>query len=249
MKSPCDTALVHPRRKAGQAKLGKSARAVLLTRSDIEKLMPYLRLSEAAKQLGLSATTVKKVCRKLGIRHWNTTSFREDCDDGRNDVSAPLPVADVMHIDQVTSPMKLESDSTPTASQSFFDNGRAFTWPPHSHTSEQASCMSSGSVVASGSGLDFSYTTSTAAAQQRASVATPAFSRSASASSSTDSGWSESTDGGEGRSGAVRQDAAPSCMPDAVSSDVECTPVDDDFVNIARCNPALSLYPVAHPKP
>jgi len=231
LKSPVDIALVHPRRKAGQAKLGKGTRAVLLTRSDIEKLMPHHRLSEASKQLGLSVTTVKKVSRKLGIRQWNNRSSREDLDDGRsppplafNGVSAPLPVTEsaplpvralachLMHIDRATAPMKFESTSSPAASQSFLTNGRAFAWPAHSHTSEQssalrdatllssstgvhieqASFMASGSGVASGSGLAFSYTTSTAAAQHaaaqhvtaaaqplphNASAAPPAFSR------------------------------------------------------------------------
>ncbi|KAJ1464780.1 hypothetical protein T484DRAFT_1649135, partial [Baffinella frigidus] len=66
MKSPVDTALVHPRRKAGQAKLGRGALAIIVSKSDVEQLM-HLRLSEASKQLGLSATTLKKVCRTLGI--------------------------------------------------------------------------------------------------------------------------------------------------------------------------------------
>ena len=81
-----------------------------------------------------------------------------------------------------------------------------------------------------------------------ASAAPPAYSRSASASSSTDSGWSESMDDGEGRTGGG-EDAASSCMPDAGSSDMECTPVDDDFVSIARCDPPLSLDPVANDPP
>jgi len=245
MKSPVDIALVHPRRKAGEAKLGKGTRPMMLTRSDIEKLMPHLRLSEASKQLGLSPTTVKKVCRKLGIDKWNNSpSFRGDGDDGRspfspdafNGVSAPLPVVDV-------------SASSLAASQSFLDNGRTFAWLAHSHTIEQASCMAPGSGVASGSGLGFMHTTSTAAAQLRVSVATPACPRSASALSSMDSGWSESTDGGDGLTGgldAIRKDATPSCMPAALSSDMEC---DDDFVSIARCDPPLSPPPVADPRP
>ena len=54
---------------------------------------------------------------------------------------------------------------------------------------------------------------------------------------------------GTGGLDAIGKDAAPSCMPDAVSSDMECTPVDDDFVSIARCDPPSSLHPVANPEP
>jgi len=71
VESPVGTALVHPRRKGGQAKLGRGGRqAVHLTKSDLEKLM-HLRLPEASRQLGLSTTTVKKVCRTLGIYKWD----------------------------------------------------------------------------------------------------------------------------------------------------------------------------------
>ena len=73
MKSPDGTVLVHPRRKAGQVKLGKGCTAVLLTKSDLEKLM-HLRLGEASEQLGLSASTVKKACRTLGIYKWRAQS-------------------------------------------------------------------------------------------------------------------------------------------------------------------------------
>ena len=244
MKSPVDTALVHPRRKAGQAKLGRGTSAVLLTRSDIERLMPHLRLSEASTQLGLSPTTVKKACRKLGIHKWGKfPSVWADCDNGRsplpplsfNSVSAPLPVVDV-------------SASSLAVCRSFLDNGRMSAWLAHLHTSEQASCMAPGSGGASGSGLSFMYTPATAAAQLRASVATPACPGSASALISTDSGWSESTDGGDGLSGgldAIRKEAAPSCMPDELSSDMEC---DDDFISIARCEPPLSPFPRCKPQ-
>ena len=79
MKSPAGTVLVRPRRKAGQAKLGRGGTtAVILQKSDIEKLM-HLRLREASKQLGLSASTVKKVCRTLGIYNWGKdASSREE---------------------------------------------------------------------------------------------------------------------------------------------------------------------------
>ena len=76
MESPAGTALVHPRRKAGQAKLGRGTQAVTLTKSDLEKLM-HLRLGEASKQLGLCATTVKKVCRTLGIHKWDKASSQD----------------------------------------------------------------------------------------------------------------------------------------------------------------------------
>ena len=71
MHSPVDAALVYPRRKAGQANLGRGTQAVLLTKSDLEKLMHRgLGLGRASKQLGLCKTTVKKVCRTLGICQW-----------------------------------------------------------------------------------------------------------------------------------------------------------------------------------
>ena len=69
MEIPVGTVLVYPRRKHGQANLGRGTQAVLLTKSDLEELM-HLRLGEASKQLGLSTSTVKKVCRTLGIFMW-----------------------------------------------------------------------------------------------------------------------------------------------------------------------------------
>jgi len=78
--SAVDTAVIHPRRKLGQAKLGRGTQAVLLNKRDLESLM-HLRLSGASKQLGISATTVKKVCRTLGIYKWGNASLREHCAD------------------------------------------------------------------------------------------------------------------------------------------------------------------------
>ena len=104
MESPVGTTVVHPRRKAGQPKLGRGTQVVLLTKSD-------LGLGEASKQLGLSATTVKKVCRTLGIHKWSSASSREHRDS-------------------------LESASS---RKSFFDNTQAFAWPAHSHNSGAAS--------------------------------------------------------------------------------------------------------------
>ncbi|KAJ1472881.1 hypothetical protein T484DRAFT_1838529, partial [Baffinella frigidus] len=210
MESPADTALVHPRRKAGQAKLGRGTQAVLLTKRDLEDLM-HLRLSEASKLLGLSSTTVKKVCRTLGIHKWNNTSFQEHCDDGHGSspiskknkpslkehtpdfigVPAPLPATDVMHIEPATAPVKLEPSSH-AASQSFLDEWRSIKQSTPSHTIQLMSCTSKPALEA--------------AAQQRPSVdvATPSFSRLSSTSSE---------------------------MPDSASSDIEGY---DDFVSLSR---------------
>ena len=164
MESPVGTVRVHPRRKAGHAKLGRGTQAVHLTRSDLVSMSMHLRLREASEQLGLSTTTVKKACRTLGIYKWNTTSIGECCDDGSDDENHGN---------------SLESVPSSAESQSVFDNKRAVAWPAHSPTSEQASCMALGSGVTSGS------TTSTAAAQERADEAT--LSRESS-SSTVDSG-------------------------------------------------------------
>jgi hypothetical protein len=188
---------------------------VLLTKSDLEKLM-HLRLSEASKQLGLSATTVKKVCRTLGIYKWNNTSFREHYDGedspsplsrsntsaqdntwGFKGVPAPAPVTDVMHIDHATAPVKIEPDSLRTANQSFLDDWRACEHPTRSHISDIISFSSMPEDAA--------------AAHQRSSVATPPSSPRISASSE---------------------------MPDLVSSDTE---EDDDFVSLTRCAPPHHL--------
>ena len=137
--SAVDTAVIHPRRKLGQAKLGRGTRAVSLTKRDLENLM-HLRLSVASKQLGISATTVKKVCRTLGINTWGNASFRGHCavtpvpsprssssDASAHDnkhtrhtshfsgVPAPLPVADAMYI-YTAAPAKLEHASSRAAS-------------------------------------------------------------------------------------------------------------------------------------
>ena len=168
MKSPVGTALVHPRRKAGQTKLGRGTPAVLLTKSDLEKLM-HLRLGEASKQLGISATTVKKVCRKLDIHTWSNAPSREHCDDRRS--------------------VEMHGSSLESVSshKSFIDNTQASQWPAHSLNNEQASCMASGSSVASESGLGMIFTASTATAQERADSCTPT---STSSSSTVDGGRS-----------------------------------------------------------
>ena len=152
MKSPVETAVIHPRRKLGQAKLGRGTLAVLLTKGDLENLM-HLRLSEASTQLGLSATTVKKICRKMGIYNWSSVSPREHCDHGHhpspsppstrynpdfNSVPAPLSAPDAMTstilIDRSTTPVKLEHASSYGATQPSL----AFAQPAAlSHTSEQ----------------------------------------------------------------------------------------------------------------
>jgi len=165
VKSPVGTALVLPRRKAEQDMLGRDTQAVLLTKSDLEKLM-HLRLGDACKQLGLSVTAVKKVCRALGIHTWNDSSFQEHCDDG--------------------SSVEIHGSSLESASsrKSFFDNTQTFAWPAHAQSNEQPSCMASGSGVASDSGLGI-ITTSTATAQERADNST---STSASSSSTVDGG-------------------------------------------------------------
>ena len=94
MESPVGTVLVHPRRKGGQAKLGRGTQAVLLTKSDLEKLR-HLRLGEASKQLGISTTTVKKVCRTLGIFMWKkAASSRAESQslfDNRRALALPAP--------------------------------------------------------------------------------------------------------------------------------------------------------------
>ncbi|KAJ1469252.1 hypothetical protein T484DRAFT_1852334, partial [Baffinella frigidus] len=181
MKSPVGTALVHPRRKAGQAKLGRGTPSVVLKREDLESLR-HLRLSEASTQLGLSATTVKKICRSLGIFKWKHTSFREHCDDGHgsslekkssdfNGVPAPLSVADGIYIDRAAAHAKLEPASSRVVRMSSLDERRAFAplgpldssssqhKPTHSHT-EQGWWTPKPEAAA-------------AAAQQRSSVATP----------------------------------------------------------------------------
>jgi len=165
MKSPVGTALVHPPRKAEQDMLGRDTQAALLTKSDLEKLM-HLRLGEASKQLGLSATAVKKACRTLGIHTWNNSSSREHCDDG--------------------SSVEIHGSSLESVSsrKSFFDNTQTFAWPAHSQSNEQPSCMASGSDVASDSGLGI-VTASTATAQECADNSTSA---SASSSSTVDGG-------------------------------------------------------------
>jgi len=179
MKSPVGTALVHPRRKAGQAKLGRGKQAVLLTKSDLEKLM-HLRLEEASKQLGISVTTVKKVCRTLGIHTWNNASSREHCDDGRS--------------------VEIHGSSLESVSsrKSFFDNTQAVPWPAHSLNNEHASCMASGSGVASDAGLGIIITASTATAQERAD-----------SSPSTSTSPSSTADGGSGTHPSENLDPAP----------------------------------------
>jgi hypothetical protein len=168
MENPVGTALVFPRRKAGQAKLGRGTQAVLLTKSDLEKLM-HLRLGEASKQLGLGATTVKKVCRMLGILQWSNAPSREHCDDGRSDENHGS---------------SLESVSS---RKSFLDNTQAVAWPAHSLNNEHESCMASGSAVASDTGPGIIFTASTATAQERADSPT---STSTSSSSTVDGGRS-----------------------------------------------------------
>ncbi|KAJ1479021.1 hypothetical protein T484DRAFT_1815962 [Baffinella frigidus] len=112
------------------AKLGRGTQAVVLTKSGVEKMM-HLSLSNASKELGLSMTTVKKMCRTLGIDQWNNRSLhKSDCN--------------VTH----------KHASSRAASQPSLDEWRAFAPPPPSHTREQTSRRPSVPRAANGHEVD-----------------------------------------------------------------------------------------------
>jgi len=104
-----------------------------------------------------------------GIHQWSNAPSREHCDVGRS-------------VENHGS--SLESVAS---RKSFFDNTEAFPWPAHSLNTEQASCMASGSGVASDSGLGIIFTASTTTAQERADSST---STGTSSSSTVDGGRS-----------------------------------------------------------
>jgi len=70
-----DTATFYPRRKAwssdqeGLKRTSSLPKPVVVSRGALEELMP-LSLSQAALKVGLSPTTFKKACRRVGIGKW-----------------------------------------------------------------------------------------------------------------------------------------------------------------------------------
>ncbi|EKX36737.1 hypothetical protein GUITHDRAFT_145487 [Guillardia theta CCMP2712] len=61
-----NTVTVHPRRKSGSY---RDSPVVTVTLERLSKLYGH-SVEEAARQLGLSATALRRVCRKLGINKW-----------------------------------------------------------------------------------------------------------------------------------------------------------------------------------
>eukprot|EP00961_Rhodomonas_salina_P143609 1932735-Rhodomonas_salina.4 len=60
---------IFPRRKQGQDKLGRNRPAIKITRPVLEQLF-NIPQKQACKRLGICATVMKRVCRKLGVHKW-----------------------------------------------------------------------------------------------------------------------------------------------------------------------------------
>jgi len=71
----CITQVILPRRKAGQPETERESEPVVLNRDVLESLF-HLPLAAASGKLGLSATSIKKVCRRMGIIKWPYKSCR-----------------------------------------------------------------------------------------------------------------------------------------------------------------------------
>eukprot|EP00287_Rhodomonas_sp_CCMP768_P031679 CAMPEP_0202830796 /NCGR_PEP_ID=MMETSP1389-20130828/16406_1 /ASSEMBLY_ACC=CAM_ASM_000865 /TAXON_ID=302021 /ORGANISM="Rhodomonas sp., Strain CCMP768" /LENGTH=275 /DNA_ID=CAMNT_0049504467 /DNA_START=38 /DNA_END=862 /DNA_ORIENTATION=- len=96
---PTPDLTVFPRRKGGQLKKSKDCAPVIITQ---EVLQPCfgMPLIAAANKLGICATALKKVCRKLGIHKWpykelkpslSAGSIKDEWKDNENGKSAKLP--------------------------------------------------------------------------------------------------------------------------------------------------------------
>lgn len=59
---------IFPRRKVGESKM--DTRGPVLITLDVLKSMADVPLSDAARQLGVSSTAIKKACRKIGVQRW-----------------------------------------------------------------------------------------------------------------------------------------------------------------------------------
>jgi hypothetical protein len=69
--------VILPRRKAGQTAVDRdTVEPVILNRALLQSLF-HLPLATASSRLGLSATSIKKVCRKIGIIKWPYKSCRK----------------------------------------------------------------------------------------------------------------------------------------------------------------------------
>jgi len=83
--------VILPRRKSGQSEVDReSIEPVILNRALLQSLF-HLPLATASKRLGLSATSIKKVCRKIGIIKWPYKSCRKrgsSCDSGSDKSSS-----------------------------------------------------------------------------------------------------------------------------------------------------------------
>jgi len=69
---------IFPRRKAGQHR--KDGQGPVFITLEVLESMAEVPLSDAAKQLGVSTTAMKKACRKLGVQRW---PYRKHGDAGR----------------------------------------------------------------------------------------------------------------------------------------------------------------------
>jgi len=64
-----DHVLVYPRRKMGEEKMGSERPPVVVTR-DYLKSSFHMPLTTVAKNLNISATVLKQLCRRVGIQKW-----------------------------------------------------------------------------------------------------------------------------------------------------------------------------------
>jgi hypothetical protein len=111
---------IWPRTKNGQAKASISSKPVFLDEATVSKLF-HLPLHKAAAQLGISNTSFKTACRKVGLKKW---PYRTITAAARRTTSASPParlLQDYLQAKKVkhessTSPQPLDSFSSSSCS-------------------------------------------------------------------------------------------------------------------------------------
>jgi hypothetical protein len=144
---------IFPRRKGGQSKKGAESAPVIIT-AELLQACYDMPLVHAAKKLGICATALKKVCRKLGIHKWPYKEMKPSLSLGRHGDgdggSSSLPASPRRREHSVRKPTANRKDDSELTRLTSTQPSR------HHHTSSRTSnawaCPARGAAAAAGGG-------------------------------------------------------------------------------------------------